>query len=143
MKEKTSSYLLTILGLILLSAGLFMVKHAEVSGGMLHALPYVCVGIGCGIFGHGMGNIISRKAIESSPAAEKQLEIEQNDERNIAIGNRAKAKAYDMMQFVFGALLVAFALMSIDMAVILLFAFAYLFVAGYGIYCRVRYEKEM
>ncbi|HYF75143.1 MAG TPA: hypothetical protein VD757_01040, partial [Candidatus Nitrosocosmicus sp.] len=74
---------------------------------------------------------------------EKQLEIDRHDERNIAIGNRAKAKAYDMMIYVFGALLLAFALMDVDMTALLLLVFAYLFVVGYGIYYRIKYDKEM
>ena len=71
------------------------------------------------------------------------MEIEQRDERNIAIADRAKGKAFDMMTFVFGALMLAFALMSVDLPAVLLLVFAYLFVHGYAIYYRCRYEKEM
>jgi len=143
VKKNTSTHLLTILGLLLLGIGLFLIKTITDPTGIMRALPYVCVGIGCGIFGNGMGSIISYKAIKSSPGAEKQLEIDRNDERNIAIGNRAKAKAYDMMIFVFGSLLLTFALMKIDIIAILLMVFAYLFVVGYGAYYRIKYEKEM
>ncbi|WP_312648393.1 DUF6442 family protein [Aminipila sp.] len=143
MKRIISSNLLTILGLLLLGIGLYLVKTVPDPQGIFRALPYVCVGLGCGVFGHGMGNIISHKAIKSNPDLEKQLEIDRNDERNIAIGNRAKAKAYDMMIFVFGALLFAFALMGIDMITILLMVFAYLFITIYGIYYRFKYDKEM
>ena len=81
--------------------------------------------------------------MKNNPDIEKQLEINRNDERNIAIGNRAKAKAYDMMIFVFGSLLIAFALMGIDVIAVLLTTFAYLFVVGYGIYYSCKYDKEM
>jgi hypothetical protein len=111
--------------------------------GIMKALPYICVGLGCGTFGHGMGNIISRKSLKNSPTMQKQLEINRKDERNIMIVNSAKAKAYDMMIFIFGALMLSYALMNIDMVVILLFVFAYLFVIIYGIYYRVKYDKEM
>jgi drug/metabolite transporter (DMT)-like permease len=143
MKKNTSSYLLTILGLLLLGGGLYLVKTITDPHGVMLALPYICVGIGCGVFGQGMGSIISYKAIKNNPDIEKQLEIERNDERNIAIGNRAKAKAYDIMISVFGALLLSFAFMGIDMVAILMLVFAYLFVAGYGIYYRIKYDKEM
>lgn len=33
------------------------------------------------------------------------MDIVRKDERNIAISNRAKAKAYDLMTYTFGALL--------------------------------------
>ncbi len=71
------------------------------------------------------------------------MEINENDERNIAIANRAKAKAYDMMVFVFGALMLSYALMDTDMVASLMLVFAYLFVIGYGIFYRVKYDKEM
>lgn len=143
MKKNASSYFITILGLSLLGIGLYLIKTIADPQGIMRALPYVCIGIGCGAFGQGMGNIISNKALKNSPHIQKQLEIDRNDERNIAIGNRAKAKAYDVMIYVFGALLFVFALMGIDMIAVLLLVFAYLFVVGYGIYYRVKYDKEM
>ncbi|MFK7696605.1 hypothetical protein, partial [Paenibacillus sp. HJGM_3] len=109
MKKTISSYFLTVVGLGLLAGGLYFIKTIDDPQGMLRALPYICVGLGCGIFGHGMGEIIVRSAMKNNPAAAKQLEIDQNDERNLAIANRGKAKAYDMMVFVFGALILALA----------------------------------
>lgn len=143
MKKTISSYFLTVVGLGLLAGGLYFIKTIEDPQGMLRALPYICVGLGCGIFGHGMGEIIVRSAMKNNPAAAKQLEIDQNDERNLAIANRGKAKAYDMMVFVFGALILALALMGIDLIVVLLLVFAYLFIVGYGTYYRFKYYKEM
>lgn len=143
MKKTISSYFLTIVGVGLLAGGLYFIKTIEDPQGMLRALPYICVGLGCGIFGHGMGEIISRRAMKHNPAAAKQLEIDKKDERNLAIANRAKAKTYDMMVFVFGALMLAFALMGIDLTAVLLLVFTYLFILGYGAYYRFRYEKEM
>ena len=90
-----------------------------------------------------MGNLISDKAIQNYPDIKRQIEIEEKDERNIAISSRAKAKAYDIMTFVFGALMVSFALMGVDMIPILLFVFTYLFIQGYAIYYHCKYEKEM
>ena len=59
------------------------------------------------------------------------------------IGSLAKAKGYDMMTYVFGALMVAFALMGAEWTVIIAMVVAYLFVHGYAIYFRVKLEKEM
>lgn len=142
MKAKTD-YIVTLIGIILLAVGLYLVKTLPDPQGLLLTLPYIFVGFGCGIFGHGMGNILSHKLTKNDPDFQKKLEIEKNDERNIAISNRAKAKAYDMMTFVFGALMVSFALMSIDTTAVLLLVFVYLFVHGYGIYYRIKYDKEM
>lgn len=128
---------------MLLAAGLIMVKTLSEPQEIMRALPYVIIGIGCGIFGQGMGNIISIKSVKNNPDILKKIEIEKKDERNIALTNRWKAKAYDMMIFVYGALMIAFALMGIDIIATLLLAFAYLFVNFYGVYYLSKFNKEM
>lgn len=143
MKKTARDYVITVIGTILLVIGLYLVKNTSGPEGFMKALPYVCIGLGCGIFGHGMGNIISRKAIHTNPNIEKQVEIQKNDERNIAISNKAKAKAYDLMTFVFGAVMITFALMGVEMAAVVLLVFVYLFVQGYAIYYRCKFDKEM
>ncbi|MFC4810143.1 hypothetical protein [Paenibacillus sp. GCM10023250] len=143
MNKTMASYLYTIAGVGLLAAGLYFIKTMEDPQGMMRALPYLCVGLGCSIFGHGLGEMILQYAMRHAPAAAKQLEIDQKDERNVAIANRAKAKAYDMMVFVIGALLVALSLMGIDLMAVLLLAFVYLFIIGSNTYYRLKYYREM
>ncbi|CAM4448901.1 hypothetical protein FHS16_004149 [Paenibacillus endophyticus] len=143
MKKTISPYFLTVVGLGLLVGGVYFIKTIEDTQGVLRALPYICFGLGCGIFGHGMGEVIVQRAMKNNPAAAKQLEIDKKDERNLAIANRAKAKAYDMMVFMFGALITAIALMNIDLTMVLLLVFAYLIIVGYNSYYRFKYQKEM
>ena len=143
MKKSIINYLAAVAGILLAGSGLFLLKFILEPQGIMRALPYLCIGLGCGIFGHGMGNIISDKVMKNNPDQQKQIEIEKNDERNIAVANRAKARAYDIMLFVFGALMLAFAVMGVDTAAVLLLVFAYLFVVGCYIYCHVKYNKEM
>ena len=69
----------------------------------------------------------------------RKMNIEKNDERNIMIANKAKGKAFDMMTYIFGALMVSFALMDVDMTALLLLVFAYLFVHGFSIYYRIKF----
>lgn len=143
MSKKGRSYLTTILGVIVLAAGMALLKLVDAPEGVMPALPYVCIGIGCGLFGRGMGNLISERTYKNYPEAKVQYEIDLNDERNILIANKAKAKAYDLMIFVFGALMLAFALMEVDMIVILLIVCSYLIIIGFGIFYRCKYDKEM
>lgn len=124
-------------GMILAAAGFWMMLQNPDT-----ALPYICLGIGSGIFGHGAGDAVSRAVRNKDPEMAKQVDIEQKDERNIALGNASKAKAFDMMLFVFGALMLAFALMKVSFQVILSLVTAYLFVTGYFIYVRIRMEKQ-
>lgn len=141
--NKMKNYAITTAGIILLLSGLYLLKTTENPQAFMASLPYVCIGIGCGIFGNGISKIITSNIMEKEPDLQKQLEINQNDERNVTIANRAKGKAYDLMTFVFGILMVTFALMGVDMVPILLFVITYLLVQGYAIYYRCKYEKEM
>lgn len=143
MKKKISDYIIAAAGLLLLCGGLLLLKLIDTPQGMMKALPYVLVGVGCGLFGQGTGNIIGRRAVKNNPDIQKQIEIEKNDERNTAIRNRAKAKAYDIMVFVYGALMLSFALMGIKLAALLLLVFSYLSVVGYCIYYHIKFNKEM
>lgn len=127
-----------VLGVVLWAVGFWLVK-ADLGS----TLGYVCIGLGCGMFGHGTGELISRRALKRDPALQRQMEIVKNDERNIAIADHAKGRAFDMMTFVFGALMVSFALMGMDLAAVLLLVAAYLFVHGYALYWRFRYDREM
>ena len=136
MSKSVKDYILVIIGLVILAGGLISLKVVTEPQGIMLTVPYICIGVGCGIFGHGMGSILSRKALKNHPEVQKQMEIEAKDERNVTIANQAKARAYDMMVFVFGALMVSFALINVDLKAILLLVFAYLFVVGYGIYYR-------
>jgi len=143
MKKEAKYYYLSVFGFILLGLGLYLSKTIIEPEGIMRALPYVCIGLGCGILGHGVGEIISYKALKDSPDIRKQINIEKLDERNVLITSRAKAKAYDMMVFIFGALMLTFALMEVDMIAILLLVFAYLFIIAYGLYYRYKLNEKL
>lgn len=143
MKPKTLQCIGVAAGLLLAAAGLYLVRTAADPQGFLRALPYVCIGVGCGLFGGCLGSLLGERAVQSDPELARRLRIEQNDERNIAVANRAKGKAYDCMTFVLGALMVSFALMGVDLVPLLLLVFAYLLVHGVALYYRVKFEKEM
>ncbi len=139
MKPKKTDYVLIALGVLLFAGGLILAKVYKGAA----ALPYLCIGVGCGMFGHGMGEVLSVRARRADPEGFRQMDIEKKDERNIALAARAKGKAFDLMTFVFGALLVAFALIGVKIEPLLLLVFAYLFVHGSAVYYRAKLEKEM
>lgn len=142
-KTKTKELLIAFLGLLLIGVGFYLIKTLGDSHTVMTSLPYLCLGLGCGLFGYGFGEFISKKTIESNPQLAKQIEIDTKDERNVMIGNMAKAKAFDMMLYVYSALLLTFALMGITFTVIIPMVIAYLFVIGYSIYHRSKIEKSL
>ena len=142
--KKSAYYTLAVLGFVLIVVGLCALKRMDNGAtGFWQVAPYFCIGIGCGALGHGLGECISRRAVKNCPDLQKEMEIAQADERNVAIGNRAKGKAYDAMIYIFGALIVSFGLMSVALPVLLILIFAYLLVVGISIYYRCKYDKEM
>lgn len=141
MKLKSKEIVFVVVGLLLAAVGFVILRRMpEAWGG---PLPYLCLGVGAGAFGWGSGELLKQRALQGDPALEKQLEIEARDERNVALANRAKARAFDAMLYVFGALMLAFALMKADLTLILLLVGAYLLVVGISVYYYIRYNKEM
>ena len=139
MKKSKLSAAAAIGGVLLLAAGLYLLRTAADPA----VLPYLCIGVGCGLFGHGTGNLLAAWAVSGHPEVHLQMDIEREDVRNRAVGDRAKGKAFDIMTYTFGALMLTLALMGIDMAAVLLLVFAYLFVHGCAVYYRVKFEQEM
>lgn len=128
---------------VLLFAGGFCLLRLELDWPGLETLPYLLIGAGCGLFGYGLGDFLSRLAQEKDPALAKQLEIETQDERNIMIGNAAKAKGFEISNYIYSALLLAFALMDPSFSIIIPFVVAYLFVQFYAVYQRIQLEKQL
>ena len=143
MKKNIGNVITLIVGLALLGTGLYLVKTVFAPTGVMLALPYVFIGLGCGMFGQGVSGFVNRAVLKKNPEIAKQQEIEQKDERNPEIAHRATSKAYDAMVFVFGALMVAFALMGMDFVPVLMLVIAYLYVVGVSIYYRCKLEKEL
>ena len=143
MQHRKFSWFILSAGVFLLAAGLLFLKIPTNPEGMMLALPYVCIGLGCGAFGNGLSSIINRKMLKDNPQLQKQLAIEQNDERNIALSNRAKAKAYDAMLYVFSGVIITFSLMRVSVYAVCLLVGAYLFVIGSFIFYLSNYHKKM
>lgn len=144
MRQDRKDTLYIVFGVLLLLAAALLLHLAPAQEQpVLRVLPFLCLGVGAGLLGQGVGQLLQRKALQCDPELARQQQVEAEDERNIQLAQRAKAKAFDLMVFVFGALLLAFALMQVDLTAILLLVGAYLLVQGYAVYCRVRLEKEM
>lgn len=133
------TYVFTAFGLILIGVGLALLK-----AGWQLVPAYVSIGVGCGVlFGYGISGIITDRIYRRHPEVKKQKDIQQNDERNIAVSSQAKARAYDLMTYVFAALILGLTLMGVETKAVILSVFCYLAVQGYYIYCHYRYAGRM
>jgi len=144
MKRKTLRYYaLPGIGLLVAVVGVMLLVLVKDAQGIMQILPYLCVGAGSGLFGQGMGNVISLRKMERDPETARKLKIDRKDERNIAVINRAKAKALDVMIYTFALLLLVLIVMGAPAPVLLLMVFGYVFVIGSELYYIARYNKEM
>ncbi|MDO4581304.1 MAG: hypothetical protein Q4B96_01815 [Bacillota bacterium] len=134
---------LSVIGFVIFGAGLVLVKLLPEAEGILKALPYLCIGVGAGVFGGNLGTAIRNKTMLKNPEVAKQTQVEQKDERNQTISNKAKAGAYDLMIYAYAAILLAFALMQVDMYIILTLVAVYLFFVFTNVYYLNKYHKEM
>jgi hypothetical protein len=134
-------WVIMLLGLAMLAGGLIALRTIAEPEGIMRALPYVLIGVGVGLFGHGLDYVVAAATAKRRPDFWQRLTVDEADERNIMISARAKAKGFDMMVYVFGALAVIFAVIGAPPRVILPMVGVYLFLVGYAAYWRVRFER--
>lgn len=140
MNTKKRSAIVAIIGLVLAVAGVVAVKYFGLDG---VTVPYLGIGLGCGLLGQGTGELITAMIEKGDPKAKRRREIEENDERNIALRDKAQAKAYRITKMVFGSVIIALALMKVTVKFVLLLIAAYLYICGCSVYYSAKYRKEM
>lgn len=132
-----------LFGLALIVLGIFAHMNGASDEKGIVAIYYLLIGIGCGIFSHFTGNIISYFSLRNNEALMRQIEIEKKDERNIVIAEKSKSKAYDLMTYLFAAMLIMFSLMGADKLQIVIVVAVYLSIQIYALYWRSKFESIM
>ena len=87
---KAKYWIISLLGLAAVVAGVILARM----GAGIAPLPYVLLGVGCGAFGWGAGELLRQCAVEGDPELEKRCASSRQDERN-SWCRPAKARAYD------------------------------------------------
>ena len=103
----------------------------------------VLIGAGATILGMSVGRIATIVAENKDPGLRRKSEVEATDERNIAISNLAKGRAFDLFGPVFGALMVVYALTGVALPTLLLLVASYLAVFTFYAFSLVRYQERM
>ena len=133
-KYKTLYILLAAAGVCLFFAALLPVP--DKIGGML-------CGSGTGLMAFGLCNLRMLSQAKKHPEQQRRNEIESNDERNVAIRNRAKAVSGEVLQWA----VMVFAWLSIgwgaQMWITLAAIGVFLAKSFLELYLMLRYEKEM
>ena len=144
MNKNKSGLAALLIGLALLAGAWLLLKLIpDPDTSHWRVVPFLALGVGCGVFGTGAGELLAAASMKKHPELQKQNEIARKDERNVALGNAAKAKGYDLMTYAFGAMLLFSALMEADLILTLVMVAVYLFIQFYTLWQRFRLEKEM
>ncbi len=102
----------------------------------------ILLGIGSGLFGGGLGQLVNVLIVNKYPEAKKKKEIEENDERNVYINNMAKAKAFNLMGIVLPIVILIGILIDIKFIMTIILLLAYSLIYGIQIYFLNKYIKE-
>ena len=142
-KNVIKEWFLTFVGIGLVVVGFLLHKYSLRTDKMIVTIPYIFIGVGCGIFGHFMDNLIKYFSTKNHKELERQIQIDKNDERNILIAEKSKDKAYDLMIYLFASMLIIFSLMGVDKLAIIMIVAIYLSIQIYALYWRSKFENKM
>jgi uncharacterized membrane protein len=101
------------------------------------------IGIGSGLFGGGLGELINVYLLDKNPVLKKKKEIEVNDERNIYICNRAKSRAFDVMKYILPMAILIVILLDSDIVITFIVLSVYIIIYFIYIYYLIKYTKEL
>lgn len=137
-KKKLVFYIVGIVaGIALVLTGVLLRDRAakEVVG--------ICAGLGTGVFGMFVSNLITMLIETKNPEAVRIKKIAVNDERNAAIRDKAGARANRALSVVLPVVTMIFALMNVELAVTLIMCGVILLQAFVSIYYNDYYSKRM
>ncbi|MFD1773810.1 hypothetical protein [Paenibacillus rhizophilus] len=127
-----------------LATGILLLAMALLAGGeMTRNVSGVCLGLGAGLSGMGIANLIMIRYYAKRPSLKKQQDIEAGDERSASINNLSKAKAFDIT--LRAMMILPFVLVLADSPLWLTLAVVAFYVFSYSIryYYIVKYSKVM
>ena len=115
MKKQFKCYIIC-LGIILLVSGFLLKFLFPVSDEILRALTFVLIGSGTGIIGAGAAKIIRQRILDKNPQIAKQYEINENDERNILIREKAGYATWYLTLFMLAIISLIFIILDYKVA---------------------------
>ena len=142
-KRGRTAFILLTIGVILVIVStitLFFLSDERLT---YTVVSYVVFGIGFGLVGDALGRLNSMRLEKKDPERMKVIRVEKNDERNIAIDEKAKAKAFSFMTYLYAVVLVALAIMRVELRALLIMVAAYLLVVIFSLFAKLKLYKEM
>jgi uncharacterized membrane protein len=102
-----------------------------------------CFGAGAGLVGLCTSRLVISLVYRKHPDAALKIAVEEKDERNVAIREKADAQVNRILTFVLPAATLVFVLMNVELAVTLAMCGIVLLQAFLAIFFNIRYGKRM
>lgn len=141
MNKQPKSYVL-YMGIIIFVVGLLLKFLIPASDTALQALPFVLTGFGAGIIGVGVVNIFRIRMIDSNPKKAKQYEINEKDERNIRIREKAGYVTWYTSLFVLSTISLTFVVLNYIVASFISLGALFIHIISLFVYIYI-YNKKI
>lgn len=141
MKKQPKSYIF-YMGIIIFVVGLLLKFLIPASDGALQALPFVLTGFGAGIIGVGVVNIFRKRMIDNNPQKAKQYEINEKDERNIRIREKAGYATWYTTLFMLSAISLTFVVLDYKVAGFISLGALFIHIISLFVYIHI-YNKKI
>ncbi|MCI8537450.1 MAG: hypothetical protein HFF18_02150 [Oscillospiraceae bacterium] len=138
-RQMKSSLVQLLFGLVLLAAGVYLMIAQAGS----QPDGFLLLGVGCGVAGASLSTLIGAVRKRRNPELARQERIGETDERNQMLLWRSKARAFDGMLYIWGGLLLWFALKNLGTQVVLPLTAGYLLIVAICLFSLARFQKEM
>ena len=142
-KGRRVAYTFIIIGLLLIIGSIIALYFFRDKKSAYTVISFTVFGGGFGLLGDGIGRLNAARLEKKDPERMKLFNIEKHDERNIAIDEKARAKAFTLSQYLFSAMLVVLAIMRVELKALLIVLCVDLIVLVYSMYIRLKLYKEM
>ena len=141
--QKTmKNIILSVIGVMLIVAGIMLAVYYTAPQGVMPALPYVLGGYGIFALIAGLNGILVERMKKKDNKLAKEIS-DFCDERSVSIDLKARAATHDFTSFLFLAFIVFLAVVQVNLTVLLVFVGALLIRIFASLYLVHKYNKEM
>jgi len=142
-KRERIGTLLVVIGVILALASILVFLFVKNTRFNYTVISYAIFGGGFGLLGDGLGRLNSARIAKKNPEKMKLINIEKNDERNVSINEKAAAKTFWFMFYIFAVVLIVLVIMRIDVKALYIVLAAYEISIIFFLLIKLKLYREM
>lgn len=142
MKKQSKFYGLLFIGFLLLVAGLLLKFFTPTDEGMVFGLTFIMVGLGAGLVGAVGAKVFMERILHRDPVLAKQYEINEKDERNIRLREKAGYASWYSTLLMLSLVALIFLLLDYMVATFILIGVLLVHLLSFFVYVYV-YNKKI